>query len=108
MRRRAKRFRDCSRISTIRLRSMFMRFILNWKARSAITSQSLASSPEDMAMDKDLARHAAHVALASATRLDGATYALEKNCSPDEFAVYRQAIANVTACVDREILDKVY
>jgi hypothetical protein len=59
-------------------------------------------------MDKDLARHVAHVALASATRLDGATYALEKNCSPDEFAVYRQAIANVTACVEREILDKVY
>jgi hypothetical protein len=59
-------------------------------------------------MDRDLARHVAHVALASTTRLDSAIYALEKHCPPDELAVYRQAIGNVTACVDREILDKIY
>ena len=59
-------------------------------------------------MDKDLARHVAHVALASATRLKSATHALERHCAPDELAVYRQAIAKVTACVDHEILDKIY
>jgi hypothetical protein len=48
-------------------------------------------------MDKDLARHVAHIALASASRLEAATYALEKHCAPDELAVYRQAITKLTA-----------
>jgi hypothetical protein len=59
-------------------------------------------------MDKDLARHMAHIALASASRLTIAAVAVGKHCSSDEIATYTQAIANVTACVEREILDKVY
>jgi hypothetical protein len=59
-------------------------------------------------MDKDLARHVAHVALASAARLESANYGLKRQCAPEEFAIYRQAIAHVAACIDHEILDKVY
>jgi len=59
-------------------------------------------------MNRDLARHVANIALASVNRLKAADYALEKNCSGDEFAEYTAAIGKVEACVEREILSKLY
>mgnify|MGYP001546510723 CR=1 FL=1 len=59
-------------------------------------------------MEKDVARHVAHLTLAGTAHLDSAADALEEHGTAGERALYRQAVAAVKACIEREILERLY
>jgi hypothetical protein len=59
-------------------------------------------------VDKDLARHVLMVALRSSGSLTGLLPLLKQHCRPDEYDLYKMAIARSAAEINIEILRKIF